>query len=183
MKRLFINAAAALVSVLMLAGCAKDGVKGFEGRYSYKISGMVALLPTAYVNASEQEKQMMEASGITFSPTWVPLYPEQGQMHINVKDSGEDLVVVTFNDILGNVCVADAVIDSDNITFASGSGKTAVLTDGSEKIASGFVTYSGSGDMYGNQIIISLTYQGTMMLNDTDMTIVSSSVDCVATKN
>ncbi|MGM9735692.1 MAG: hypothetical protein ACI3ZL_04700 [Candidatus Cryptobacteroides sp.] len=183
MKRFLSRAAAAVLCFLTMAGCAKDGVKGFEGRYSYKISGIVALLPTAYVNATEQEKQMMAAAGITFTPTWVPLYPEQGQMHINVKDKDEDLVIVTFNDIFGNVCVTDAVIDSDVITIADGAVKTAVLTDGSEKIASGIVSYSGSGNLYGDQVIMSMKYAGTMVLNDTDMTIVASSVDCVATRN
>lgn len=183
MERLFSKTAAAIVCIFMLVGCTKDGAKGFEGRYSYKISGTVLLLPTAYVNATEQEKQMMEAAGITFTPTMVPLYPEQGQMHINVNDKDDDLVVVTFNDILGNVCVTEAVIDSEVITISNSAGKTTSLTDGSQKIASGFVTYSGSGRMYGNQIIISLEYNGTILLNDTDMTIVSSNVDCVATRN
>ncbi|MGN1211017.1 MAG: hypothetical protein ACI4TM_04980 [Candidatus Cryptobacteroides sp.] len=183
MKRFFSKLAVALVCVVFVSGCAKEGVKGFEGRYSYKISGIVTLLPTAYVNATEQEKQQMEAAGITFTPTVVPLYPEQGQMHINIKEKDDDIVIVTFNDILGNVCVTDAYVDSDAITIADGAVKTAVLTDGSQKIASGVVTYAGSGQMYGNQVIITMEYKGTMVLNGTDMTIVSSSVDCVATRN
>ncbi|MGM9791323.1 MAG: hypothetical protein ACI3Y4_02825 [Candidatus Cryptobacteroides sp.] len=157
-------------------------MKEFEGSYSYKISGSVTLLPSAYVNASEQEKQMMEAAGITFTPTLVPLYPEQGQMHINIKEKDDSLVVLSFNDIMGNVCVADAIVDSDNISIEDAS-KTASLTDGSERISSGIVRYSGTGTMYGDQLILSLEYDGCFVINDTDMTVVASSVDCVATKN
>lgn len=175
--------AAAFLCVLAMASCSKDGVKGFEGRYSYKISGKVALLPTDYVNASAEEKQMMEAMGITFTPVWVPLYPEQGQMHINVKDKDDNLAIITFNDIFGNVCSAEANIESDVVTIVNDAEKTAVLTDGSEKIGSGFVTWRGSGNRYGDQIIINLEYNGTMTLNDTGMTIVESKVECVATKN
>lgn len=182
MKRMFTKIAALMVGVLALAACSKDDVKSFEGRYSYKISGKVALLPTEYVNASPEQKQMMEAMGLKFTETWVPLYPEQGQMHINIKDKDEDLVIVTFNDIFANVCTATAVVDDEMISFNE-SEKTAVLTDGTSKIASGFVAYSGSGRKYGNQLLISLEYSGNFVLDGTPMTVVDSVVDCVATEN
>lgn len=179
---MFTKIAALMVGVLALAACSKDDVKSFEGRYSYKISGKVALLPTEYVNASPEQKQMMEAMGLKFTETWVPLYPEQGQMHINIKDKDEDLVIVTFNDIFANVCTATAVVDDEMISFNE-SEKTAVLTDGTSKIASGFVAYRGSGKKYGNQLLISLEYSGNFVLDGTPMTVVDSVVDCVATEN
>lgn len=183
MKRFLSNAAVAVLSVLVLAGCSKDGVKGFEGRYSYKISGKVGLLPTAYVNATEEEKLAMEAMGMTFDITWVPLSPEQGQMHVAVKDKGDGLVIVTFNDIFGNVCSAEGTVDSDTVTIREGAEKTASLTNGSEKLASGFITYGGTGVRYRDQLIISLEYSGRMTVSNADMTIVASSIECFATKN
>ncbi|MGN1216188.1 MAG: hypothetical protein ACI4TJ_08075, partial [Candidatus Cryptobacteroides sp.] len=80
------------------------------------------------------------------------------------------------------VCTTTAVVDDEMITFNE-SEKTAVLTNGTDKIGSGFVTYSGSGKKYGNQLVISFEYSGNFVLDGTPMTIVDSAVDCVATEN
>ena len=61
--------------------------------------------------------------------------------------------------------------------------KTASVTDGTNKIGSGIVSYFASGKLYGNQIIMQLVYNGELTLNGTKMTIVDSKIDCVATRN
>ncbi|MGN1220097.1 MAG: hypothetical protein ACI4TU_04080 [Candidatus Cryptobacteroides sp.] len=182
MKSNVLKLTAVILGVLTIVSCSKEGIKGFEGRYSYKISGKVALLPTDYVNASEQEKELMESMGIVFTETWVPLYPEQGQMHINIMDKDAEAAMVTFNDISSNVCKTTALVDGDDIVLDEAE-KTAFLTDGSEKIASGFVRFKGKGSKYGNQLIFALEYAGTIVVEGTEMTIVASNVDCIGTEN
>lgn len=183
MKDLFRNIAVIALLALTLTSCDKDPVKDFEGRYSYKISGKVVLLPTAYVNATDEEKQMMEASGAKIEKTVVALYPEQGQMHLDIKDKSQDLMVMTLNDITGNVCSAEVKIDDDTVTVMEGAEKSATLTDGSDKIGGGFVSWTGAGVRYGGQLIFKIEYQGNMTVQGNAMTIVESSVECVAVKN
>lgn len=172
MKRFAAKFALVIMCAMTFVSCTKEGINLFEGRYSYKISGLVSLIPSAYVNAPA-----------AVSPTVIPLYPEQGQMHINVKDKDKNVVIISFNDIKGSVITADATIESDEIKIGEGMLKTASVTDGTNKIGSGIVLYSASGKLYGNQIIMQLVYNGELTLNGTKMTIVDSKIDCVATRN
>ena len=172
MKRFAAKFALVIMCSMTFVSCTKEGINVFEGRYSYKISGLVSLIPSAYVNAPA-----------AVSPTLVPLYPEQGQMHINVKDKDKNVVIISFNDIKGSVITADATIESDEIIIGEGMLKTASVTDGTNKIGSGIVSYFASGKLYGNQIIMQLVYNGELTLNGTKMTIVDSEIDCVATRN
>lgn len=184
MKTMRFICAVALGVMTVFTSCEKTDVALIEGDYTYKTSGKVALLPTDYVNATEEEKAYMAAMGIVYTPQWVPLQPEQGQMHVRTIDEDESSVLITFNDLFGNACNVSARISGDDIAIDQTQEKTIVLTDGSgESLGGGFVTYSGSGTRYTDIIILNFSYCGEIVVNNISMTIVDSSVECIATLN
>lgn len=172
----------ALIAAVMIS-CEKSDISQFEGAYTFKTSGKVALLPTDYVNATDEEKAYMASIGISYEQVWVALQPEQGQMHIRQTSEDSGSVIITFNDLLGNACKASAVVTDNRISVQGPEEKTVSLTDGESTLGGGFVTYSGNGIRYEDLVTMDFTYQGILMVNDIRMTIVDSKVECIATKN
>lgn len=183
MRTPIINLIVAALMAIVTMSCEKSDISQFEGAYTFKTSGKVALLPTDYVNATDEEKAYMASLGIGYEQVWVALQPEQGQMHIRKTEDGNGSVIITFNDILGNACKASGVIDGNMISIQGPEEKTVSLTDGESTLGGGFVIYSGDGIRYEDLVTIDFTYQGSVMLNDISMTIVDSKVECIATKN
>ena len=172
----------ALMATVIIS-CEKSDISQFEGAYTFKTSGKVALLPTDYVNATDEEKAYMASVGISYEQVWVALKPEQGQMRIRKTGEDSGSAIITFNDLLGNACKASAVVKDNQISIPEPEEKTVSLTDGESTLGGGFVTYSGSGTRYEDLVTMDFTYQGTLMVNDISMTIVDSKVECIATKN
>ena len=98
MKHFRFTAIVLLVMATLFSSCEKSDVEIFNGTYSYKTSGKVALLPSDYVNAGDEEKAYLETMGMTPSPQWIALQPEQGQMHIRSVSDDENAVILKFND-------------------------------------------------------------------------------------
>lgn len=178
-----INQIVIALMATVVISCEKSDISQFEGSYTFKTSGKVALLPTDYVNATDEEKAYMASLGISYEQVWVALQPEQGQMHIRKTDEDSGAVIMTFNDMLGNACKASAVIKDNLISIKEPEEKTVSLTDGESMLGGGFVTYSGNGIRYDDLVTIDFIYQGILMVNDISMTIVDSKVECIATKN
>lgn len=183
MKHFRFTSIVLLVMATLFSSCEKSDVEIFNGTYSYKTSGKVALLPSDYVNASDEEKAYLETMGMTPSPQWIALQPEQGQMHIRSVSEDDNTVIITFNDLFGNACMANAIIDGDNISISDAQQKTIAVTDGSEKLGGGFVVYTGEGHIYDDVIVLTLTYNGVVSISGVNMSIVESYVECIATLN
>lgn len=181
MRKIILAAATAFIAVLF-AACTKDSSKSLIGSYTYKTSGTVTL-QTNLDNLDEDVRAALEKLGFKNSPTTVELYPEQGQMHIQDSKAGDGKVVITFNDLLGNADVADGTVNEDRVTITGTPVKSVHLTDGTLKIGSGNVTFSGSGRKYDDVLIFDLVYEGSFTVSGVRMDILSSNVRCVAQKN
>lgn len=178
MKRLLFAVALA-VSALVLGSCDRDESSEIVGSYTYKTSGTV----TVHIRElAEPDPENPDAKRID-TVVKVGLNPEQGQMHI--VSTGEDgAVKVTFNDIAGNVDVADARISGNSLTISGTPSKEVQFTvDKIIGIASGIVTYTGSGTKYDRTLITDLKYEGGFSNDKYEITIVDSEVHCVAQSN
>ena len=181
MKSAILKAATVLAALTaLISSCSKDSSKNVTGSYSYKISGTVTLMASQLVGLDEATLAAYKASGVDVDPKVVGLFPEQGQMHI--IDDG-DKVIVTFNDLLGNADVTSATIEGNKITLVGTDIKAAQLTDGTLKIGSGLVQFGGSGKKNDDMLIIDMVYNGSFTISGTPMTVVASSVKCVAQHN
>ncbi|MGN0188359.1 MAG: hypothetical protein ACI395_02465 [Candidatus Cryptobacteroides sp.] len=182
MKRRFFFVAAVVI-LAALSSCQKEDIDYFAGTYNYKTSGSVALMPSDYLALNDEEKAALAQAGISYEPTWVALSPEQGQMHIVVDDADGGTVLLTFNSFLGNGSSAEAsVTDDRSITINGAPEKSATLTDGSQTIGGGFVIFSGSGRRYDDVLRFTLKYEGVFVVEDKNMTVVDSKVECLATR-
>lgn len=178
MKRLLIVMALA-VSALALGSCNKDESQVLIGSYTYKTSGTVKL---HIKELAEPDPEDPDDKPLDTLVT-VGLTPEQGQMHI-VSTGDNGMAKVTFNDIVGNVDIADASISGNSLTINGTPSKEVQITvDKILGIASGIVTYNGSGKKYDRTFIADFKYQGYLSNSDYEITIVDSEVHCVAQAN
>ena len=170
----FLTVVLMLCAVSSIAeGCQESDLDIMAGSYTYKTSGIVGLLPTQLIG-----------TGLPVDTTWVALTPEQGQINIARKDADKSLMLVTWNDITGNACSTDAVLEGDELTLTlTPNTKTATLTDGKDTLGGGVVKYSGTATLYDNMLIFSLQYQGSFTISSTPMTIVGSKIECIAKAN
>ena len=178
MKKLFALTALA-VGALLLVSCSKDESDNLVGSYTYKTSGTVRLHIREIAEPDPENSDRRQLDTMVT----IGLSPEQGQMHI-VSSDGNGAVKVTFNDIAGNVDVADARIDGSSLTISGNPSK--VVQFAVEKlisISSGIVTYTGSGTKYDRTFIADFKYDGDLSNADYEITIVDSDVHCVAQAN
>ena len=167
------------VSALVICSCDRDESGKIAGSYTYKTSGTV----TVHIRElTEPDPENPDAKRVD-TVVRVGLNPEQGQMHI--VSTGEDgAVKVTFNDISGNVDVADARISGSSLTISGTPAKEVQFTvDKILSIASGIVTFTGSGTKYDKTLIVDLKYDGDFSNDKYEITIVDSEVHCVAQSN
>lgn len=172
--------AALLLGAVLSASCTKDESGKIKGSYTYKISGTVTLMASSLVGLDAATLAAYAAAGIDVNPVMVGLTPEQGQM--NILQDG-DKMVVTFNNLLGNVDVADALADGDKLTLQGSPVKAATLTDGEKTLGSGLVSYTGGGKKIDDILILDLEYSGLFSVGGVKMQVVASDVKCVAKKN
>lgn len=161
MKKTIRTAIVALCAALALCGCSKSK-NSLPGSYTYKTSGSITV-------SGEDGSSVL------------CLHPEQGQMH--VLDDGDGRVVVTFNDISGNADVAYGTIDGNELTLDKKQQKAISLTEGTLKVGSFVVGYTGKGRLLEDMLIIDLEYSGHIEIGEKEMAITETSVHCVARKN
>ena len=182
MKNKAIRTAIAVCAAVLISGCAKDKSLTVTGSYTYKTSGTVTLMASELAGLDPaQLEAYAAATGTDVNPVQVGLYPEQGQMHI--MNDGNDKVIITFNDLLGNADVAEGKIDGSKVSISGAPVKSARLTDGKDKIGAGMVMYSGQGVKHEDMLIIDMQYLGEFTLNGIKMTVIDSDVHCVAQYN
>lgn len=178
----FILAVAVAISAICITACSKGASQALTGSYTYKTSGTVTL-KTNLDDLDEEVRAALEKIGFKNNPATVELFPEQGQMHIQDSKDGDGRVIITFNDLLGNADIADGTVNGNQLTITGTPVKSAHLRDGTIKIGTGNVTYSGSGRKYDEVLIFSLVYGGSFTVSGIQMDILSSDVKCVAQKN
>lgn len=110
MKRTLLAAA---LTAAALCSCTKDGVKLFEGYYSYKLSGEVTL--TEIVEQSDDTAEAVEPEVLTLT-----LNPESGQMNILTRDKKDGTMVVTMNALAGDVTTFEAKVEDGKLIIQGG---------------------------------------------------------------
>jgi len=171
---------ALIAGAVVFASCSKDESRTIKGSYTYKTSGTVTLMPSALAGLDAATLAAYSAAGVDVNPVSVGLTPEQGQM--NILEDG-DKMVVTFNNLLGNVDVAEASADGETLTIQGTPVKAVTLTDGETTLGSGIVSYTGGGKKIDDVLILDLTYTGVCSVSGVNMTVVASDVHCVAKSN
>lgn len=168
---MFVTLLTIAVSLVALTGCRKSAIDEISGSYTFKTSGRVGFVPSAY----------FEGEG-PVDTTWVELIPEQGQLNIVAKDREQSRLIVTWQDILGGAFSSEATL-SGNTLQLSPSAKSISLAGtilSSDRIR---VRFSGTGTRYDNMLIMTLDYQGEAVIGLVPMTIAASEIECIAKAN
>jgi len=153
----------AIFSCVLLASCEKNtGTNRFIGSYTYKISGKIGLV-----------------SSILSDTLFVSLNPEQGQMNI-AKGNTPNQVIVTWDNLIGDISHTTATIDGNTITLDQGKKNIPIVTPLEADLA---VTFNGKGNLYDNMLIIPMQYYSEYSIQGLTLKIVSSEVECVAKAN
>lgn len=130
-KRVIFVMASAL---LMLGGCAREGMNFYRGTYGYALSGTMTC-----ENIDSATIRVFDLSS------------EQGVMHIEPSGDG---AVMTMKNFFGGVYVFDADISGKNISIRPATRRTSV----SGKDIT--VSVSGSGYKTNDLIVCDLKYSG-----------------------
>lgn len=205
MKNKYLSAAVSLIlPLLVFQSCEKEGVKLFDGSYSFKTSGILNLdrktkATTSSEAAVEQTKfsetadsdfpsipglpDLPDIPGIdlpegdrTFS---LSLSAESGQMNI-IRTEGNS-AVVTMNIVGGDALVFDA--QADGKTLKLSPLRRIISFRDAAQTATLDVTVSGTGEKHEDVIVFSLNYTGSGESTLYDYKINSSEIKCVAKEN
>jgi len=156
-----------MLACLLLVSCKKEGVKVFEGDYTYKTSGNV----------------VVKINGMNIP---VSLINHTGQL--DIIDIGEDdKVQIVKTSLEGNVSTYNATINDDEIDFDPTTFTEIIMLGTSGSYGIGIITSKATGKIYNkNTIIINEVYQGTYINSDslnTMGTIYGDNVLTVADRN
>ena len=208
MKNKYLSAAIGLILPLFVfSSCEKEGVKLFDGSYSFKTSGILNLdrktkITTSTEAAADPAKVSETADSDFPSIPGLPDLPdlpdipgidlpegdrtfslslsaESGQMNI-IRTEGNS-AVVTMNIVGGDALVFDAQADGKTLKL-SPLRRIISFRDGTQT-ATLDVTVSGTGEKHENLVVFSLSYTGSGESTLYDYTINSSEIKCVAKEN
>lgn len=139
-----------ICSLMLLASCQKNGLRLFEGDYSYKTSGTVQMTEIASDSSLN--------APLSFK---VNLQNEIGQMQVISLDKGADSVMVIMNTMGGDVIVAHAKVDKDKIMFHDFNREINLLDINLNLDLNCEVTVTAEGTMYDDDsMIINMVYSG-----------------------
>ena len=156
--------------------------------YYYKTGGQVRLMPTVLTDSlMTAVDACSELCGYDLNDLWLALKPESGALNIVGTDADGEVLTLSFNALLGDICTLKAAVGGECIVLTDGNTKTMQLTDGDQSLGGGIVTVTGSGRRTDNLLLLDLDYRGTFTSSVTgrpiEMTIMESKVQCSATKN
>ena len=162
-----------LISILLSAvSCSKEGVKQFQGYYSYKTSGTVTL--TAIGDSSE---------GTTLGPNTLTLEleSETGQMNIVTRSSKEGTMLITMNPIVSGVSTYEMTLKEGHLV----SGEEARSLKFKDLIAVSQLSLNVSLDAekVGDIVLILHNISGEVSYLGRTYTVSSSDVKTVAKEN
>ena len=174
----FVAALAVVVSLMSLISCEKEGVKLFDGNYSFKTSGILTIERTAKVSESDASAEILDIpdGNRTFR---LALTSESGQM--NVIKTGDNSVIVTMNVVGGEAFVFSGKAEGKVLTLDP-AVRFVSFRDGANTVSLE-VTVSGTAEKHDDVAIFTLEYTGGGETTLYDYKILASEVKCVAKLN
>lgn len=174
----FVAALAVVVSLMSLISCEKEGVKLFDGNYSFKTSGILTVERTAKVSESDASAGILDIpdGNRTFR---LALTSESGQM--NVIKTGDNSVIVTMNIVGGDALVFNGKAEGKVLTLDP-AVRFLSFRDGANTVSLE-ITVSGTAEKHDDVAIFTLEYTGGGETTLYDYKILASEVKCVAKLN
>lgn len=174
----FVAALAVVVSLMSLISCEKEGVKLFDGNYSFKTSGILTVERTAKVSESDASAEILDIpdGNRTFR---LALTSESGQM--NVIKTGDNSVIVTMNVVGGDAFVFSGKAEGKVLTLDP-AVRFVSFRDGANTVSLE-ITVSGTAEKHDDVAIFTLEYTGGGETTLYDYKILASEVKCVAKLN
>lgn len=174
----FVAALAVVVSLMSLISCQKEGVKLFDGNYSFKTSGILTVERTAKVSESDASAGILDIpdGNRTFR---LSLTSESGQM--NVIKTGDNSVIVTMNVVGGDAFVFSGKAEGKVLTLDP-AVRFVSFRDGANTVSLE-ITVSGTAEKHDDVAIFTLEYTGGGETTLYDYKILASEVKCVAKLN
>ena len=174
----FVAALAVVVSLMSLISCEKEGVKLFDGNYSFKTSGILTVERTAKVSESDASAGILDITdgNRTFR---LALTSESGQM--NVIKTGDNSVIVTMNVVGGDAFVFSGKAEGKVLTLDP-AVRFVSFRDGANTVSLE-ITVSGTAEKHDDVAIFTLEYTGGGETTLYDYKILASEVKCVAKLN
>ena len=196
----FVAALAVVASLLSFCSCEKEGVKLFDGNYSFKTSGILTIERTAKVSESDASAEIPARISDSGNTGWpdidlpdlpdldfpdgnrtfrLPLTSESGQM--NVIKTGDNSVIVTMNVVGGDAFVFSGKAEGKVLTLDP-AVRIVSFRDGANTVSLE-VTVSGTAEKHDDVAIFTLEYTGGGETTLYDYKILASEVKCVAKLN
>lgn len=174
----FVAALAVVASLLSFCSCEKEGVKLFDGNYSFKTSGILTVERTAKVSESDASTGILDIpdGNRTFR---LALTSESGQM--NVIKTGDNSVIVTMNVVGGDAFVFSGKAEGKVLTLDP-AVRFVSFRDGANTVSLE-VTVSGTAEKHDDVAVFTLEYTGGGETTLYDYKILASEVKCVAKLN
>ena len=174
----FVAALAVVVSLMSLISCEKEGVKLFDGNYSFKTSGILTVERTTKVSESDASAGILDIpdGNRTFK---LPLTSESGQM--NIIKTGDNSVIVTMNIVGGDALVFNGKAEGKVLTLDP-AVRIVSFRDGANTVSLE-ITVSGTAEKHDDVAIFTLEYTGGGETTLYDYKILASEVKCVAKLN
>lgn len=174
----FVAALAVVVSLMSFCSCEKEGVKLFDGNYSFKTSGILTIERTAKVSESDASAGILDIpdGNRTFR---LALTSESGQM--NVIKTGDNSVIVTMNVVGGDAFVFSGKAEGKVLTLDP-AVRFVSFRDGANTVSLE-ITVSGIAEKHDDVAIFTLEYTGGGETTLYDYKILASEVKCVAKLN
>lgn len=176
----FVAALAVVASLLSFCSCEKEGVKLFDGNYSFKTSGILTVERTAKVSESDASAEIPAKISDSGNRTFkLPLTSESGQM--NIIKTGDNSVIVTMNIVGGDALVFNGKAEGKVLTLDP-AVRFLSFRDGANTVSLE-ITVSGTAEKYDDVAIFTLEYTGGGETTLYDYKILASEVKCVAKLN
>ena len=196
----FVAALAVVVSLMSLISCEKEGVKLFDGNYSFKTSGILTVERTAKVSESDASAEIPARISDSGNTGWpdidlpdlpdvdfpdgnrtfkLPLTSESGQM--NIIKTGDNSVIVTMNVVGGDALVFNGKAEGKVLTLDP-AVRLLSFRDGANTVSLE-ITVSGTAEKHDDVAIFTLEYTGGGETTLYDYKILASEVKCVAKLN
>ena len=174
----FVAALAVVASLMSLISCEKEGVKLFDGNYSFKTSGILTVERTAKVSESDASAGILDIpdGNRTFR---LALTSESGQM--NVIKTGDNSVIVTMNVVGGDAFVFSGKAEGKVLTLDP-AVRFVSFRDGANTVSLE-ITVSGTAEKHDDVAVFTLEYTGGGETTLYDYKILASEVKCVAKLN
>lgn len=196
----FVAALAVVASLLSFCSCEKEGVKLFDGNYSFKTSGILTIERTAKVSEPDASAEISARASDNGNTGWpdidlpdipdvdfpdgnrtfkLPLTSESGQM--NIIKTGDNSVIVTMNVVGGDALVFSGKAEGKVLTLDP-AVRFVSFRDGANTVSLE-ITVSGTAEKHDDVAIFTLEYTGGGETTLYDYKILASEVKCVAKLN